>query len=124
MRRLWSGGPIQLRPRGSRSGPCSSVAVHQHLVDAHVRDLSLVYAVVQSEWRAFRDATLRQTVNRVDSHVSASAEETKDLVLQSTSWTLLIRFVWSDGKMKSGFREIIFYVSVWVAVIVPWRGSF
>jgi hypothetical protein len=47
----------------------------------------------------------------------------EDLVLQSASWTLLIRFVWSDGKMKSGFREIILYVSVWVAVIVPWRGS-
>ncbi len=66
----------------------------------------------------------KTTVNRVDSHVSALAEETRDLVLQSTSWTLLVRFVWSDGKVEAGLGEIIFNVSVWIAVIVPWRGSF
>src|SRR5580704_17929951 len=46
MRRLGVG--VRLRPRGSRSSPGSSVPVHQHLVDAHVTDLSLVYAVACS----------------------------------------------------------------------------
>jgi hypothetical protein len=66
----------------------------------------------------------RTAVNRVDSHVSALAGETKDLVLQSISWALLVRFVWRDGKMEAGLGEIIFNISVGVAVIVPWRGGF
>jgi len=64
------------------------------------------------------------TVNRVDGHVSALAAETRDLILRTIPGTLLIRFVWSDGKMEPGLGEIIFNVSVGVAVIVPWGGSF
>jgi hypothetical protein len=74
---------------------------------------------LQSEWRSLCDAAQRKTVHRIDSDVSALAEETKDLVLQNISGTLLVRFVCSDGKMKAGPGEIIFNVSVWVAVIVP-----
>ncbi len=79
----------------------------------------LAAGVVFPRWHG---ATI--TVNRVDSHVSALAEETKDLVLQRIAWTRLVRFIWSDGKMEAGLGEIIFNVGVGVAVIVPWRGSF
>ena len=64
------------------------------------------------------------TVNRVDSHVSALAAVTRDLILRTITGVLLIRFVWSDGKMEAGLGEIILNVSVGVAVIVPWGGSF
>jgi len=78
---------------------------------------------LQSECRSLCDAAQRKTVHRIDSDVSALAEEAKDLVLQSISGTLLVRFVWSDGKMKAGPGEIIFNVCVWVAVIVACRGG-
>ena len=64
------------------------------------------------------------TVNRVDSHVSALAAVTRDLILRTFPGALLIRFVWSDGKMEAGLGEIIFNVGVGVAVIVTWGGSF
>ena len=64
------------------------------------------------------------TVNRLDSHVSALAAVTRDLILRTIPRALLIRFVWSDGKMEAGLGEIIFNVGVGVAVIVTWGGSF
>ena len=64
------------------------------------------------------------TVNRVDSHVSALAAVTRDLVLRTIPGALLVWFVWSDGKMEAGLGEIIFNVSVGVAVIVTRRGGF
>src|SRR6266404_311251 len=64
------------------------------------------------------------TVNRVDSHVSALAAVTRDLILQTIPAALLVGFVRSNGKMEAGLGEIIFNVSVGVAVIVPWGGSF
>lgn len=37
---------------------------------------------------------------------------------------LLVRFVGSDWKMEARFREIIFNVRVWIAVIVSLCGGF
>ena len=78
---------------------------------------------LQSECRSLCDAAQRKTVHRIDSDVSALAEETKDLVLQSISGTLLVRFVRSDRKVKARLGKIIFNVSEGVTLIVSGRGG-